>query len=322
MTETTVPTLIAEGLIRRFGKRQAVAGVNLRLNRGDILGFLGVNGAGKSTTMRMLAGELAPAGGTVSVAGHDMARQPLAAKALIGYLPEIPPLYKDLSVDQMLGLSASLHRVPHGQVADKVARARSRCGLDDMGRRLIGHLSKGYQQRVGIAQAIVHEPPLVILDEPTVGLDPQQIRQVRDLIRQLGKEAAVILSTHILSEVEAVCNRVEILHEGKIVYGDSLKGHAQKAQHRLTATFKRPPPLPQLAMLDGVVEAKQLPGGRFDIGYRQDAPPNEAIVQAAGKHNWGLIEITPQRSSLEETFLQLTGLDPELLRDTPTGAAA
>jgi ABC-2 type transport system ATP-binding protein len=220
-SEQTATTISARALTRHFGAYTAVDAVDLELKRGEVLGFLGPNGAGKTTTMQMLTGNLAPSEGEVTICGIDLLTDPVAAKLCIGYLPEYPPLYRELTVDEFLSLAVKLHRVPKPKRRDAIARAKQRCGLSDVGRKLIGTLSKGYQQRVGIAQAIAHEPDVLILDEPTAGLDPNQIRDIRLLVRELGAVHSVILSTHILSEVEAVCDRVQIMHHGKVVYGDT-----------------------------------------------------------------------------------------------------
>jgi ABC-2 type transport system ATP-binding protein len=218
----------ARGLCRYFGARAAVHDVNLELKRGEVLGFLGPNGAGKTTIMRMLTGNLAPSAGTVEICGIDLQDKPRDAKARIGYLPEIPPLYGELTVNEYLRLAAKLHRVDKEKIGSALAKVTQRCGLSNTGERLIGSLSKGYQQRVGIAQAIIHDPDVIVLDEPTVGLDPNQMREVRTLIRELGKERSVILSTHILPEVERVCDRVQIMHEGRMVLDDSIDRLKQK----------------------------------------------------------------------------------------------
>ena len=228
-------TISARGLTRRFGARTAVDNVDLELRRGEVLGFLGPNGAGKTTTMQMLTGNLAPSEGEVKICGVDLLAHPAHAKENIGYLPETPPVYRDLTVDEYLELAVKLHRVRKAERRDAVARAKQRCGLIEVGRKLIGSLSKGYQQRVGIAQAIAHEPDVVILDEPTVGLDPNQIREIRSLIRELGSTRSVILSTHILSEVEAICDRVQIMHHGRIVYRETIA--ALKDQTSLEDVF-------------------------------------------------------------------------------------
>jgi len=220
-------TLSVRGLCRYFGTRVAVHEINLELKRGDVLGLLGPNGAGKTTLMRMLTGNLAPSAGSVEICGIDLLGNPSEAKARMGYLPEIPPLYRELTVNEYLEFAARLHRVSNARIRFMVNRVIHRCGLNDTGKRLIGSLSKGYQQRVGIAQAIIHDPDIIILDEPTVGLDPNQMREIRDLIRELGAERSVIFSTHILSEVESVCDRVQIMHEGRTVFSDSIGGSKQ-----------------------------------------------------------------------------------------------
>ena len=221
MSAAAPATLSARNLTRRFGKRSVVDNVSLELHRGEVLGLLGHNGAGKSTTLQMLTGVLMPHAGNVEICGFDLADQPDRAKACVGFLPETPPLYRDMRVDDYLAFVARLHRVPAADVAASVGQTKQRCGLQQAGRKLIGTLSKGYQQRVGIAQAIIHNPEVVVLDEPTVGLDPAQIRDIRALIRELGDAHSVILSTHLLGEVETVCDRVEIMHHGRLIYGDS-----------------------------------------------------------------------------------------------------
>ncbi|GAO36605.1 ABC transporter ATP-binding protein [Sulfuricella sp. T08] len=219
MTKITVSI---KDLSRSYGSRSAVRNIGFELRQGEVLGLLGPNGAGKTTTLQMLAGCLAPSTGAIEICGINLLERPREAKALLGYLPETPPLYRELTVDEYLRLAARLHRIPKHEIADAVDKARQRCGLIEVGKRLIGNLSKGYQQRVGIAQAIVHNPRVVIMDEPTVGLDPIQIREIRSLIRELGGEHSVILSTHILPEVESVCDRIQIMNQGKLVFGGDM----------------------------------------------------------------------------------------------------
>jgi ABC-2 type transport system ATP-binding protein len=218
MTEQIKPAILACGLSRQFGRRVAVHGIDLELGHGEVLGFLGPNGAGKSTVMRMLTGNLAPSAGNIEICGIDLMDRPGEAKARMGYLPEIPPLYRELTVNEYLRLAARLHRVSRSNVSSALDMVTRHCGLGDTGERLIGSLSKGYQQRVGIAQAIIHDPDVIILDEPTAGLDPNQIREIRGLIRELGAERSVIVSTHILPEVESICDRVQIINEGRTVF--------------------------------------------------------------------------------------------------------
>ncbi|SEP00551.1 ABC transporter ATP-binding protein [Nitrosovibrio sp. Nv6] len=229
MTEQIGSTaILARGLCRYFGTRVAVHDINLELRRGEVLGFLGPNGAGKTTIMRMLTGNLAPSAGRVEICGIDLLLKPRDAKARVGYLPEIPPLYRELTVNEYLRLAARLHRVESRIIRSALAKITQRCGLSNNREQLIGSLSKGYQQRVGIAQAIIHDPDVIVLDEPTAGLDPNQMREMRSLIRELGADRSVILSTHILSEVESVCDRVQIMHEGRTVFDDSIGRLKQK----------------------------------------------------------------------------------------------
>jgi ABC-2 type transport system ATP-binding protein len=306
-TSPDATTIRARGLTRRFGAHTAVKGVDLELKRGEVLGFLGPNGAGKTTTMQMLTGNLAPSEGEVSICGLDMLARPTAAKARIGYLPETPPLYRELNVDEYLGLAVRLHRVPKAGRREAIARAKQRCGLTDVGRKLIGTLSKGYQQRVGIAQAIAHEPDVVILDEPTAGLDPNQIREIRTLVRELGGVRSVILSTHILSEVEAICDRVQIMHHGSIVYSDTIA--ALKAFHSgrtVLLGLRNPPAEAELALIPGVSKVERVSDTTFRLQLTAEHDPSEQLVAYAGKKKWGLYELAPAQTSLEDVFVNLT----------------
>ncbi|MBZ0104598.1 MAG: ABC transporter ATP-binding protein [Sulfuricella denitrificans] len=217
-----LPSLRARNLSRCYGKRMALEALDLELHPGEVMGLLGQNGAGKSTTMRMLTGNLAPGSGSIEVCGIDLCKNPEAAKMHLGYLPEIPPLYQEMTVSGFLRLAASLHRVPKSGMTVAVAQTLQRCDLTGVSKRLIGNLSKGYRQRVGIAQAIIHSPAVVILDEPTAGLDPLQIREIRALIAELGRSHSVILSTHFLPEAEALCNRVLILRRGRTVFSGQV----------------------------------------------------------------------------------------------------
>lgn len=302
-----------EGLERYYGEVPAVRGVTFEVRRGEVLGFLGPNGAGKSTTMQVLAGVLAPSAGQVLVGGVDLLDSPRQAKAQIGYLPEQPPLYRELTVDEYLRYCARLRRVPADALGEALARAKARCGLADVGPRLIGNLSKGYQQRVGIAQAILHAPAVVVLDEPTVGLDPIQIREIRALIRELGGDHSVILSTHILPEVQTVCDRVLIIHQGQLVLNERLDRLALGlAEPALRVTLRRPPAPETLAALPGVVRVAPDAGGRFQVYHRDGEDPTEPLVAQAVAGGWGLVELAPARRSLEEVFVELTcGEGPE-----------
>ncbi len=301
-------TLIkVEHLSRRYGNTLAVNQLSFEVKRGEVLGFLGPNGAGKSTTMQMLTGNLAPTSGAITINGTDMLENPKAAKLALGYLPEQPPLYRELTVDEYLNYCARLNRIAKGGLSAAVDNAKQRCGLTEVGKRLINNLSKGYQQRVGIAQAIIHSPDVVILDEPTVGLDPIQIREIRQLIRDIGTEHSVILSTHILPEVQATCDRVQIINNGEMVLSDSIDGLTQRMQSSsLLVALRRPPAVEHLTTIDGITAAESLEDGRLRLSHAPQTQPAEAIVERAVAEGWGLYELTPERLSLEDVFVNIT----------------
>ena len=314
MTNLTVE---AVELTRLYGGREAVSNVSFNLTQGQVLGFLGPNGAGKSTTMKMLTGNLAPSAGSVKICGIDMIENPKEAKALIGYLPEMRPLYKEFTVDEYLTIAARLHRVSSRNIKKAVQNAKERCGLTHMSKRLIENLSNGYQQRVGIAQAIIHNPMVVILDEPTVGLDPIQIRDIRTLIREIGSDHSVILSTHILPEVEIVCDHVQIIDKGKLVFNggiDVLK--RQRVGNKLLIGFNNAPASADLLKIAGVTEAETLENNMMRVRFAENATPHESIVQAAVQNGWGLYQIAPDQTSLEDVFMQLTYQDAAVV-ETP-----
>lgn len=303
-------TVEAIELTRLYGGRAAVSDVSFNLKKGQVLGFLGPNGAGKSTTMKMLTGNLAPSLGSVKICGVDMIENPKEAKKLIGYLPEMRPLYKEFTVDEYLTIAARLHNVPGRQIKKAVEIAKERCGLGHMSKRLIENLSNGYQQRVGIAQAIIHNPMVVILDEPTVGLDPVQIRDIRILIKEIGKEHSVIVSTHILPEVEMVCDHVQIIDQGKMVFNGGIEVlKRQRMGNKLLVGFNQTPELAGVAKIKGVSHAELTDNNMVRIRVEEGAEPQEAIVKAAVKNGWGLYQIAPDQTSLEDVFIQLTYQD-------------
>ena len=310
-------TLIqATALNRYYGDYKAVHDFNLTLNKGEVLGLLGPNGAGKSTTMQMLTGNISPSSGDILINGVDLIEEPELAKCAIGYLPEQPPVYRDMTVIEYLIYCAALRGISKSQRNVFLAEANERCGLQDVQKKLIGNLSKGFQQRVGIAQAILHKPDVVILDEPTVGLDPLQINQIRQLIRDLGEDHAVILSTHILPEVQAVCDRVQIINNGETVFSDSFA----KLTDRQTSTevivgFDTKVDVSLLQQLAGVVEVETLLSenehNSYRLSYQTKNDPSE-VFKLAVKHGWGLVELSPQTKTLEQIFMNLVHSEADL----------
>lgn len=292
-----------ENISRHYADHCAVADISFDLQPGEVLGFLGPNGAGKSTTMQIISGVLAPSSGTVQLNGFDLQKEPGQAKRALGYLPEVPPLYPEMRVDEYLRYCARLHRVHSSELDQAVDQAKQRCGLESMGRRVIGNLSKGYQQRVGIAQAIIHNPRTIILDEPTSGLDPNQVREIRQLIRSLASECGILLSTHILPEVQSVCDRVLILHQGRLVYSGPV---SRQQQNRLLVTLA---PESQdsdyLATLPAVERVESIGPQQFCLTLSDRHHPGDiaaAIVHRGGR----LCELRTDQDDLERIFTQVT----------------
>ncbi|MCW8929737.1 MAG: ABC transporter ATP-binding protein [Gammaproteobacteria bacterium] len=299
----------------------AVDNIDFTLQRGEVLGFLGPNGAGKSTTMQMLTGNLAPTHGSIKIAGMDLLDNPIEAKEKIGYLPDTPPLYKELSVDEYLNYCAKLNKVSKSNVQQAMNMAKERCGLTEHGKRIINNLSKGYQQRVGIAQAIIHSPDIVILDEPTVGLDPIQMIEIRKLIKELGQTHSVMLSSHILPEIQAICDNVQIINQGKLVFNSSIKQLNQHMQtHTLRMSCSKPVDIHQIKSLEGISEVHQ-DGNSLILHCSSIADEHETseqsnsdviikisqqLISMANQHQWGLYEIFPEKQTLEDIFMSLT----------------
>ena len=305
-----ISTLDAIDLSRNFGSNIAVNDISFSLQKGEVLGFLGPNGAGKSTTMRMLTGNLAPSDGSVKICGFDMVANPKKAKEMIGYLPEMRPLYKEFTVDEFLTIAARFHKVQSSKIRRSVDSAKDKCGLTHMSKRLIENLSNGYQQRVGIAQAIIHDPEIVILDEPTVGLDPIQIREIRKLIKDIGKKHSVILSTHILPEVEMVCDRVQIINQGDLVFNGSIEDlKKQRRGNKLLVGFNNAPLKKELLAIEGVTQVDKIDNTMYRVHFNHEYVPAEEIVTTATKKKWGLFHVAPDVTSLEDIFVQLTQLE-------------
>ena len=296
----------AKNLHRHYGRHHAVNDVSIKLHQGEVLGLLGPNGAGKSTTMQMLTGNLAPGSGQIEIAGIDLLDNPREAKRSIGYLPEQPPVYRDMTVLEYLRYCAKLHGLSSSKLNAAVDFALQRCALTDVSTRLIGNLSKGFQQRTGIAQAILHQPSVIILDEPTVGLDPVQINEIRKLIRELGKDHSVILSTHILPEVKMVCDRVQIIANGKTAFEDTLEGLEQRhGDPVLQVGFEEAINTQRLESLEEVSEVETLGRGRYKIHFHGQLHFADKICKIAFSEGWKLTELIPQSSSLEMIFLDL-----------------
>ena len=304
----------ARNLTKRFHRRVAVDGLTFKIDRGEIAGFLGPNGAGKTTTMRMLTGFLPPTEGEVTVAGYSVEAQTLEARRRIGYLPEHCPLYPEMRVEEFLRHRAGIKGIPVRQIRARVSAVSEQCGLGDVRRQLIGQLSKGYRQRVGLADALVHEPELLILDEPTIGLDPNQIRQVRELIKSLAGHHTVLISTHILPEAEQLCRRVLIINKGKLVASDSTDNLRRRmaSQGRIRAEIRAPAEdlrreLESLGAGGWSCEAQE--DGWMEVGFDEnpDIPgAREETARRAVTHGWPLRALDHEDSSLEDIFVALT----------------
>jgi len=296
-------------LTKRYGNLVAVENLSFRLDRGDVLGFLGPNGAGKTTTMRIITGYMPPTRGTVHIEGVDIFDNPLHAKKLIGYLPENPPLYNDMTVSEYLDFVADIKQVKRKEKKSKIFYVLEKCGLTEVRRRIIGHLSKGYRQRVGIAQALVNDPPVLILDEPTIGLDPVQIIEIRDLIKSLSGERTVILSTHILPEVTMICSKVVIINEGKIVLEESLQYLSESlrnSQNLLLRVRQNGDGVKEkILSVKGVAGVKSGSSGEFIITPSDGMEIREELVRLVVENDLGLLELRPLVNTLEEIFLKV-----------------
>jgi ABC-2 type transport system ATP-binding protein len=305
----------ADNLTKYYGEVKALDGVSFHVEKGEIVGLLGPNGAGKTTAMKILTSYLPPTSGTARVAGYDIFEDPLAVKRSVGYLPEEPPVYTELTVDEYLAYAARLKGLARGEVKAARARVLDKCGLGDHAGRLIGNLSKGYRQRVGLAQALIHNPPVLILDEPTVGLDPAQIIEIRGLIKDLAQEHTVVLSTHILPEVTATCQRIIIINEGQIVAVDTYENLSQQVgtSRRIQLKVRRPGPAlaDRLLALDGVLGVEAEADGAYRVESRQDQDLREEVARVAVESGAGLLELAGVAVSLEEVFLRLTTEEKE-----------
>ncbi|OFZ29037.1 MAG: MFS transporter [Bdellovibrionales bacterium RIFCSPHIGHO2_01_FULL_40_29] len=296
-------------LCKNYGERKAITNLNFKIEKGDVVGFLGPNGAGKSTTMKIITGFMAPSSGEARVSGYDVFENPIEVKRRIGYLPETPPLYTDMKVQDYLRFVAELKQVDKNKVAAYVDRALEKTQLTSVRNRLIQNLSKGFKQRVGIAQALVSDPEILIMDEPTVGLDPKQVAEIRDLIKELRGEHTIILSTHILPEVQAVCNKVIIIHQGQIVAQDSIEGLEKMNKGSLVVSVKTRNAsslAESLKSFDGVVSVEKISDMHFKVQLKEQDELIEKIASEVIRSGAGLLELLPTRANLEDVFLKLT----------------
>lgn len=303
-----------ERLVKKYGEHRAVDGLTFEIKEGKVYGLLGVNGAGKSTTMNILTGYIAPSAGTVTIGGYDIVKEAVKAKALIGYLPELPPLYPDMTVREYLCFAAELKRVKGSAVKEQLERVMQRTRLLEVSDRLIKNLSKGYKQRVGIAQALLGNPKVIILDEPTVGLDPMQIVEIRSLIRELGKEHTVILSSHILSEVQAVCDEIMIISKGHLVAMDTaanlenlMGGDAQLSVLIKGAESAVESALSDIAGIKNIKLEKEAEGFcRMSAAIDEAENVQEKLFYALAEKRLPVYEMNISHASLEEVFIELT----------------
>jgi ABC-2 type transport system ATP-binding protein len=321
------------GLTKRYGPTTAVNNISFEVDRGEIVGFLGPNGAGKTTTMRILTGFLPPTTGTASVAGYDVMEQPLEVKKHIGYLPETPPLYPEMEVVEYLDFVARLKGIPSGDVSSRIDSVLERCALGNVRHKIIGHLSRGYRQRVGLAQALIHGPDVLILDEPTAGLDPKQIIDVRKLIHALSGEHTIILSTHILPEVSGTCSRVLIINEGRLEASDTPENLTARLQGHESLWVDVDGPATEIELtLNGVPGVNRVvrENGHsqrttWQVETGKDPAIRSQIARALVERGWGLYEMRPIGLSLEEIFLKLTakeeGVEQAALEGNAPGAS-
>jgi ABC-2 type transport system ATP-binding protein len=296
-----------ENLSHRYASQWAVRDINFEIDNPGVVGLLGSNGAGKSTTMNIICGVLKQSKGEVFISGINLKDNPVEAKRNIGFMPQKLPLYLDFTVEEYLTYCAELRMVEKTQVKKAVNEALERCGVAHFRERLLRNLSGGYQQRVGIAQAIVHNPRFVVLDEPTNGLDPNQILEVRNLIKQIALDRAVLLSTHILTEVQATCREIKMIEEGQMVFSGSLEMFDNYIEpDTLLISLDTPPVTEALLEVDGIRSVEQLAPYRFRLGYDGEKRTAQKVAAAAVNQDWGLMELVVEKSSLDAVFARLS----------------
>lgn len=296
-----------EHLSHRYSTSWAIRDINIEISQSGIVGLLGSNGAGKSTTMNILCGCLNQTEGNVYVGGIDMRKEPEAAKRLIGFLPQNPPLYMDLTVDEYLIYCANLRKMDKASLRPALEDAKERCGITHFSTRLIRNLSGGYRQRVGIAQAIIHRPKLVVLDEPTNGLDPNQIIEVRALIKEIATDRAVIFSSHILSEIQVLCKEIKMIESGRIVFSDTMDAFNNYVEpHSVLMRMENPPSQAELMQIPGATKVDFLTERQIRLYFSGDPSITARIIETSVRNGWDLREIGLDKSSLDEIFAQLS----------------
>jgi ABC-2 type transport system ATP-binding protein len=317
-TKSRTESLVeVKNLVKYYGDRLAVDNISFEVGKGEILGFLGPNGAGKTTTMRIITGYMPPTRGEVKVCGIDVLEKPVEAKKLIGYLPENPPVYSDMTVISYLKFVAKLKKVPKNKIGERLDFVLEKCGLKDVKGRIIGNLSRGYRQRVGIAQAIIHDPQIMIFDEPTVGLDPQQVVEIRNLIKEISEDKTVILSTHLLSEVTKICNRVIIISSGRLVFSEYLDSiGAIEGERKFLFWFSNSQEA-QIAY-NAIVEfnLKKIKGVKLEDSkiaiVSEDDIRKDLIKDLVSKSGVTPVKVDEEVPSLEEIYLKVvSGVNPQ-----------
>ncbi len=298
-------SIVVHNLSKYFGPQRAVDDISFQVNRGEIAGFLGPNGAGKSTTMKMLTGYIPPSAGTAAVAGRNVNVDPMEVKARTGYLPEHNPLYLDMYVHEYLSFVAGIYKLSSSKQKTRIPEIIAMCGLSHEQNKKIEQLSKGYRQRVGLAQALIHDPEVLILDEPTSGLDPNQLVEIRRLIKNISVNKTVIFSTHILQEVEALCDRVIVINKGKIVANDTL-GNLMKGRNTLMVEFGHPVAEEELRSIPGVSGAIKLDDTRYQLSSEASTDIRSAVTRFAYEKNLSLVGLRQDKNSLESIFSELT----------------
>lgn len=301
------PILSVENLWHKYSVQWAIRDINFEITRHGVVGLLGSNGAGKSTTMNIICGVLKQTQGAIYIDGVNLSTQPILAKQKIGFLPQHPPLYMDLTVDEYLTLCAELRMVDKTRITKRVDEAKARCGISHFSHRLLRNLSGGYQQRVGIAQAIVHKPLFVVLDEPTNGLDPNQILDVRRLILEISQDCAVLLSTHILSEVKATCSEIKMIEHGQLVFSGSMEQFDDTVQlNTIHVVLANPAPLEEMKW-KGVSQVEAIDGHQFRLHYDGTRETLQAVAAQCVERAWGLEEIRAEKSSMDQVFAKISG---------------